>query len=186
MDIGRSAKAGWIAGFWDGEGSVKFSTHCHGKKHTSYYLSVGNTDPALIATCAAYLTDLGIPFSKFEQRDRRRRKPFIVFHICQADAIRRFHRLIPICAPEKKRRLEEIVEWINRPHVSVWEQRRERIETLWAEGHSINCIVHQLGLKGAFFPDLKKHLAEWGIQPPPQGRGRKHCGCLRTARMTTA
>lgn len=180
MELSKSAKAAWLAGFWDGEGSVVFRSHCNGRKHTTYYLSVCNTDLGLIETCATYLSDLGISHTKFEQRVRRsQHKPLFVFHICQADSIRRFAKLVPLHSPAKRDRLDQILAWVDRPQPSVWDERKERIVQMWDQGHSLRCITTQLGLRPAFHHGLALKLREWGIDVPPHGKGRRHCGCLK-------
>lgn len=48
----------WLAGIWDGEGSIFFQTQA--KRQLTPYISMDNTDPHIIAEAFRILKDLGI------------------------------------------------------------------------------------------------------------------------------
>jgi intein-encoded DNA endonuclease-like protein len=55
-EISKEFMAGWLRGFFDGEGSVFFKTESrNGIRHTNRYLTVGNTDIVLMSTVSCYL-----------------------------------------------------------------------------------------------------------------------------------
>jgi len=167
--------AGWLRGFFDGEGSVAFRKQCAGRKHTSYYLTVTNTDFELIETCGLYLRSLGIYYTEWAVRRLKNRKPCRTLHIGRAESILRFHVAVNFASPAKRKKLGEIIKWISRPTID--ETRLPEISALWQEGHSLRCIGNKLGMKPGHHNKLKQALAGTGIAISPFGRGRKRCGC---------
>jgi len=168
--VSKDFMAGWLRGFFDGEGSVSFRKESSGRKHTAYYLTVTNTDALLMDTCQEYLAMLGIEFSEWSIRRRRNRKPCRTLHICRADSIRIYAEKVGFMAPEKAARLKQIMEWINRP--TVGEKLLPRIQELYRAGHSLRCIGKQLGYKPGFHGRFRTLLIASGVEI---SRTRNHC-----------
>ena len=144
---------GWLRGFFDGEGSVFLKTR-EKYKTTTYMLSVGNTDLALMAQCSAYLDQLGIRHTKFRQKEKQRnykdgynRKPMFVLHICRAEAIKVFAEKVGFASPDKAMLLSLIVDWINRDKLAFRKERGEQIYNLHQQGNSYRKICDMLGYK---------------------------------------
>lgn len=171
--------AGWIAGFWDGEGSISIRKETNGKKHTTYYLSVGNTDLELMECCVQYLEALGIEHTEFEQRVRHGRKQFFIVHICKAEAIKRFAELIPIKSQDKVNKLKKIVEWIDRPKFiqRFAFEHESKLRELYPN-HTIRCIVTKLGFKQGCHHKVTQALKVLGIWSPRFHQGLA-CNCRR-------
>ena len=154
--------AGWLSGFFDGEGSAFFKTECGGKRHTTYCLSVGNTDLSLMHTAAEYLDRLGIGHTRFEHRVKPGRKPFYVLHISKAIDILAFYRLVGFRAAEKQAKLEIIVAWVTRSRAYY---RSGELIALRKEGLSFREIAKRMRLRPGAHHRLaqqyKKQEGEW-------------------------
>lgn len=141
-------KCGWLRGFFDGEGSAVFKTTIGGKTHTTYYLSVTNTDLSLMNTVREYLDELGIGHSEFEIRDRPcrpdgyTRKTLYTLHICRAEDILRFYEFVGFGSVDKQSTLEVMVGWINRPQGFY---RMDELVRLRKEGLSFREIAKAMG-----------------------------------------
>jgi len=169
----KSYMAGWLRGFFDGEGSVSFRKQSAGRKHTSYYVTVTNTDPILMNLCGTFLTALGIAWTEWPVRRMQNRKPCRVLHITRAASIKVFQSRVGFYAKDKQAKLDQIVDWINRPTID--EIRAQQVKKLWDAGHSLRCITKQLGLKPGNHNRLKRSLELTGVQALPYGRGRTRC-----------
>jgi hypothetical protein len=176
MTESTSFMAGWLRGFFDGEGSISYRKTSNGTKHTTYCLSVTNTDFALMDICQLYLETLGIEFGEWKIRVKPNRKPIRTLHVARAADVLRFAQLVGFGAPAKAARLAEAVAWINREPVD--EQRAPEVIRLWKEGHSLRCIDKQLGLKTGHHNRLGAVLRSHGINVTKYGKGRKRCKCL--------
>ena len=121
----NAEKAAWVAGFFDGEGSVTLRSHTSDKKHVSYCLNASNTDPDLIRTYRAYLTDLGIANRAWRPTHRPPHKPIVTVAVARAESIRRFLEMIPLCADVKRQKIERILAWIDRGPYAIWNDRKE-------------------------------------------------------------
>ena len=127
MEINESYMAGWLAGFFDGEGSVRFARYTRkdtGNRAVATYLTVCNTDKGLLDTAREYLDKLGIGYSEYEQKrssksDGYKRKPLYLFHITKQSEIVKFAKLIGLRHSEKSKRLQSIVEHVNRPRHKI-------------------------------------------------------------------
>lgn len=144
---------GWLRGFFDGEGSISFKVFVKGKKHTSYYLTVGNTDIVLMNKCKHYLDRLGIGHTKFEYRKRENRKRFYILHICKAIDVLKFYDLIGFNSPEKQARLETTINWITRDKKYY---RIGEVVELRRNGCSFRDIVKKMNLKEGSHSRLSK------------------------------
>jgi hypothetical protein len=171
--------AGWLRGFFDGEGSAYFGQLRAGKRHPGYGLTISNTDDALIDTCAEYLKALGVAHTEATPRPAtERRKKIRCLLIKRGAAVKAFAAIVGFTAPSKQRRLEMTVAWIDRPGGTLWANRRPQVLALWKEGHSLRCIVRRLGLADGSHNELARALlAERRIGA--RGAGRRRCNCLR-------
>ena len=170
----NSFKAGWLRGFFDGEGSASLRAGNKDYRHATYCLSVTNTDFGLMDICQSYLTSLGIEWREWNVRVRQNRKPARTLHISRAASIRAFHLKVGFGASKKRETLDRIINWIDRP--SVDEARLPDVIRLWDAGHSLRCITRQLGLRPGHHSRLKNVLSIY-VTVPAFGKGRKRCFC---------
>jgi len=146
--------AGWLQGFFDGEGSASFKTHSKsGKRHTNRYLSVGNTDIVLLTKCSDYLTQLGISHTKFKNKERPQRKPFYTLYITKAADILTFSDKVGFVSPHKVATLACIVGWINRDKTHY---RSAEVYELRQQGLSFRDIANKLGYSEGAHSHLSK------------------------------
>jgi len=167
--------AGWLRGFFDGEGSASLRSGNKNYKHATYCLSVSNTDFALMDTCQQYLSALGIEWREWNVRRRKNRKPVRTLHISRAVSICAFSEKIGFGAPVKAATLQRIIAWTLRPPVE--QSRVPEASRLWSEGHSLRCITKKMGLRPGHHSRLKIALQNAGVNVPPFGKGRKRCPC---------
>lgn len=133
--------AGWLRGFFDGEGSAFFKTVVSGKPHTSYYLTVGNTDLSLMNIAVEYLADLGIGYTQFHKRTGSKKEMYYL-HICRAEDIIKFRDLIGFNSATKQAKLEIIINWINRDRRFY---RDGELRDLKSQGLSWRKIAEKMG-----------------------------------------
>lgn len=145
--------SGWLRGFFDGEGSVVFKTSAGGKRHASYYLSVVNTDLALMNTVRDYLDALGVGHSDFSQRTREGKKPCYGLHIQRAEDILLFAQEVGFGSVDKQSTLDIIVSWITRPQGYY---RMDELFGLRQQGLSFREIAKLMGLKEGVHSHLAK------------------------------
>jgi hypothetical protein len=179
MNPSKDFMAGWLRGFFDGEGSARFSHYfrTNGRRATHCYLSVGNTDTALQMRCCEYLSAFGIGFTEFSEnasQRRKGRKPFFILHIVRQSEILKFSELVGFSAPHKVEALKQMVAWINRDRQAIWNDRKEFMVNLWNGGHSCRCIARRLNYQKGGHARVGRALRMWNIQPDIY---RKPCDC---------
>lgn len=111
MDITtKEQAAAWLAGFIDGEGCVYYNrkTLSNGKSHSARIVTITNTDLALIECAARCFDMLGIGYRRSERAgaSERHKHRYMIDVTKGADMVR-LRDLVPIQAPEKRRRLDE-------------------------------------------------------------------------------
>lgn len=171
MNKSKKFMIGWISGFWDGEGSVTLRRVTNKRKHTSYYLTVSNTDTNLMQVCQEYLTNLGIEWTMWKYRTRGKYKPIGTLHIGKATSIVKFSSFIRLSSPSKQAILDEIVRWIKR------KRTKYNLEQLnkWHNGDKISLrdIVKRLGLKDGAHYRFANLLRKYGYTVRQEKTGRK-------------
>ena len=101
---------GWLAGFFDGEGCVSHSTaYYKGKKRTSVYFSITNTDRNLIEKAQVLLDNLEID-STLRGCDSGRPNSQLVYRLCISNrvGIRRFFEKVPVQSKAKLLKYQEL------------------------------------------------------------------------------
>lgn len=170
--------SGWLRGFFDGEGHVRFGRvyrRDSGHWATCRYVAVGNTDIHLLARCCEYLSALGIHYTRFNEIRREGRKPFSTLHIVREKDLLLFIKHVGLSAPRKVAALRLIEQWIKRDRMAVWSQRREFMLDLWKRGHSCRCISRRLGFKEGGHAKVGWALRRFGINAVGSSKGKKHC-----------
>ena len=110
---------GWLRGFYDGEGSVRFAPYRNGQGYMQicWEIYAVNTDYDLIQKGVDFLTVLGIPFkineTKMPYHDRK--KVLYKIRIGTREGGLKFHELVGFTASWKAARLEGLVGWLRRP-----------------------------------------------------------------------
>ena len=106
--------AGWLQGFFDGEGSVSLSNRPHrpGFRHT---LKATNTDYVLILRCHGFLNALGIRNKINGPYQAPERLPFWVVNVSGLAAASKYSELVGFSAPRKVSKLTEVAAWCKRP-----------------------------------------------------------------------
>lgn len=69
--MAKDTELAWLAGLWDGEGSITIFTHVekNGAKKICPTLLVVNTDQTIIAEAARLLDEMGTSFAVFERKN---------------------------------------------------------------------------------------------------------------------
>lgn len=145
MDVSKQFMKGWLSAFWDGEGSVRFRKTTAGKNHTSYYLTVSNTDDELLKTCQAFLTALGIEWTMWKYRTRPGCKQIGTLNIAKASSILKFAKDIKLYSPTKAGTLLAIINWIKRRRTKY--NPNELRYLYWNKQMSLRQIVKYYGLR---------------------------------------
>lgn len=111
-NFSREQASAWLAGFVDGEGCVYFRRVARGGKHfAARVITITNTDPALIDVMVHCLQVLGIEFGRSDRAGKKaQHKHAYTIEIRKGAAMWRFRDLVPIQAPEKRRRLDLALE----------------------------------------------------------------------------
>ena len=121
-------KAAYVAGFIDGEGHI--GCHPTGRGHWTRCVSFCNTDPILVRTVCAFLTDLGIPtrshFSVATKKGWADR--WTVYVNGSQDNYKLFRDIIPIQSPGKIAALNKIIEDSYADMAAVNAKRRIRVD----------------------------------------------------------
>ncbi|WP_313817880.1 LAGLIDADG family homing endonuclease [Cupriavidus sp.] len=103
----------WLAGFIDGEGCVYYrkTKLPNGKAHQVRVVTITNTDLALIEFAARCFEVLGIEYRRSDRPGAtENRKHRYVIEVTKGQAMSRLRDLVPIQAPEKRRKLDEALE----------------------------------------------------------------------------
>lgn len=166
MNYSKDFVRGWLSGLWDGEGSVIIRSHTNGKKHTTYYLTVTNTEPSIIQVCKQFLTNLEIKFTEWKPRQRKaHHKMIYTLHVGQAESIQKFRQLIPLFSSHKQATLNQINNWVNRPKITKYNP--EKIVELYSKGMSFRQIAKFYNLQPGSHSMIRNIALQAGI------RGRK-------------
>jgi hypothetical protein len=172
MTYSHDFMAGWLSGFFDGEGSAVLKETVNGKKHTNYFLSVSNTDAELMKQCSYFLDVLEIGHTKWTYRAKTpNRKPFATLHICRAPDIIQFFLKVGFGAPHKAEILRKIVAWIERP--AKYDDVLPVIAARNSKGESLRSIVLSLGLCEGAHHAMGNRLREAGFPVHTGRRGRR-------------
>jgi hypothetical protein len=102
--------AGYLGGLIDGEGTVGKAKDPRGRT-ISGEIRIYNTDPAIIAGCVTALEKLGIEYRLVA--DKRRpgeTKPRWTIHISRVASLWIVLEKVPVHAPIKKARIQELVD----------------------------------------------------------------------------
>jgi hypothetical protein len=153
-------KKGWLAGIFDGEGTIFFRGA--GRKYRSAYtrISVGNTDKAIIEKCCEYLTYLHIDFFLYTQKPRKQNwKEATVIIIGSQKGVLNFSKYVGFLCPHKAKKLSDAIKWITRPRTKY--NLEELKKWHWEEGLSYRKIADRLGLKGR--SSIKTLFDRWNI-----------------------
>lgn len=136
MRILEKNAPGYLAAMIDGEGSVTF--------HRAGYsrgVKIVNTDPAIIQACKDCCDYLGIGYTTHQPTVKRlNRKQQTVLTIYGRANLERLNSVISLQAPEKARRLEELVSSYTYNQID-----HEQVKNLYESGQSSTQIAKQIG-----------------------------------------
>lgn len=184
MEINNSYMAGWLAGFFDGEGSVRFARYRRkdtGNRAVATYLSVCNTDKGVLDTAREYLDKLGIGYCEYEQRQRSqkdgyRRKPLYSFHITKQSDIVKFADLVGLRHAEKAIRLKQIVDHVNRPRYKLDGVMDQLVEMYYERQMSTRDIAVAMGYKPGYHNTISLAMRRRGYRLRSQAEGCQLAG----------
>ena len=105
----------WLAGFWDGEGTITLFTHSekNGSRKIKTIVCVVNTDLGMISKARKILEELGCGFHMTERRPARRNHStaWILQTNRQENIIKFLTAVLPYLSGEKKERGEILLNY---------------------------------------------------------------------------
>ncbi len=162
--------AAWLRGFFDGEGSAIVPVD-RSRLRSTRWLSVTNTDEALIEEARDCLTRLGIRYTAYyTERPSPRHRNIWTLRIVRQSAIVRFIHCVGSSAPAKRSRMAELL-WLfrtpSRQFRSRWdtgtEPSRELLGRLHADGLTFSQIARALGCDRQ---TVSRYMYAYALLPP--------------------